>query len=222
MGRKSGPKSSKKASKKAGAVSVTRIGEGSVAADGGLSQTGAVTEGFSLVERTRKLTGPVIGVDDVVVEAPDSTRHERQVVVHPGAVSVVPVDRDGSVVMVRQYRVAVDDVLLEIPAGKRDVAGEDPAETARRELAEEVGKSPGTLVRLAEFHNSPGFTDEHSVVYLATDLSDVPTAHQGVEENYLEVVSVTLEDVPDLVMAGVIRDAKSIIGLLLAREHLNG
>lgn len=77
MGRKSGPKSSKKASKKAGAVSVTRIGEGSVAADGGLSQTGAVTEGFSLVERTRKLTGPVIGVDDVVVEAPDSTRHER-------------------------------------------------------------------------------------------------------------------------------------------------
>ena len=178
------------------------------------------TDGFSVVGRQRVLTGPVVGVDDLVVQAPDGSHHHRQIVVHPGAVSVVPLNDDGSVIMVRQYRAAVDGLLLEIPAGKRDVDGEDPAETARRELAEEVGKSPGTLVRLAEFHNSPGFTDEHSVVFLATDLSDVAVERQGIEEDYLEVVTVSLDDVPDLVMGGTIRDAKSIIGLLLAREHL--
>lgn len=222
MGRKSGAKTSAKSSKKSVSVPVAGVDSGAGQPAGAVADTGGQAMGFSLVERTRRLTGPVVGVDDVVVEAPDGTRHQRQVVVHPGAVSVVPFDGDGSVVMVRQYRAAVDAVLLEIPAGKRDVAGEDPAATARRELAEEVGKSPGTLVRLAEFHNSPGFTDEHSVVYLATDLSDVATAHQGVEEDHLEVVSVPLADVPELVMSGVIRDAKSIIGLLLAREHLNG
>lgn len=176
--------------------------------------------GFAILSRQRVLTGPVVSVDDLVVQAPDGTTHDRQVVVHPGAVSVVPLLDDETVIMIRQYRAAVGGDLLEIPAGKRDIDGEDAAATARRELAEEVGKAAGTLLRLAEFHNSPGFTDEHSVVFLATDLTDVPTERQGVEEDHLEVVAIALADVPDLVANGSIRDAKSIIGLLLARDHL--
>lgn len=176
---------------------------------------------FSISARHRVLRGPVISVDDVTVVAPDGSVHDRQVVVHPGAVSVVPLTDTGTVVMVRQYRAAVDAELLEIPAGKRDVAGEAPELTAQRELAEEVGLAANELVRLGEFHNSPGFSNEHSVVFLARGLRPVPHERQGVEEVNLEVEEVPLDTVPHLIGTGVIRDAKSIIGLLLARELLN-
>lgn len=175
---------------------------------------------FDISSRHRLLTGPVITVDDVVVTAPDGTTHERQVVGHPGAVSVVPLDEDGNVVMIRQYRAALDAELLEIPAGKRDLAGEAPEATALRELAEEVGLAADSVVHLAEFHNSPGFSNEHSTVYLARGLRPVPHQRQGVEEAHLEVVVVPLSDVVAMIRKREIRDAKSIIGLLLAREYL--
>jgi len=177
--------------------------------------------GFHITDRSRVLTGPVVTVDDVVMVAPDGSRHDRQVVGHPGAVSVVAVTADHTVIMIRQFRAALDAELLEIPAGKRDLAGEDPAQTARRELLEEVGKHAGSLHKLAEFHNSPGFSNEHSIVYLAGDLTDGPTERQGVEELHIQVVEVPLTDVPSMIADGSIRDAKSIIGLLLARAHLN-
>jgi 8-oxo-dGTP pyrophosphatase MutT (NUDIX family) len=178
--------------------------------------------GFSIVDRKRVLTGPVITVDDVVLVDPDGVRHDRQVVGHPGAVSVVAVTDANRVVMVRQYRVALDGELLEIPAGKRDVAGEDPAVTASRELAEEVGLRAGRLEPLVEFHNSPGFTDEHSIVFLATGLTACATDRHGIEEQHLVVVEVPLDEIPAMIAAGEIRDAKSIIGLLVARDRLAG
>jgi len=177
-------------------------------------------DSFAITGRQRVLSGPVITVDDVTVVAPDGTRHERQVVGHPGAVSVVALTADDHVVMIRQYRAALDDLLLEIPAGKRDLDGEPPEATAARELAEEVGLAAGELVQLAEFHNSPGFTNEHSIVYLARQLRPVPHQRQGVEEVHLEVVEVPFDEVVPLISAGTIRDAKSIIGLLMARAHL--
>ena len=88
----------------------------------------------------------------------------RVVVRHPGAVVVVPVDGD-DVLLVRQFRAAVGDELLEVPAGKRDVDGEPPEETARRELEEEIGHRPGRLVKLAEFYNTPGFSDEYTHLF---------------------------------------------------------
>lgn len=177
---------------------------------------------FSVSSRQRLLTGPVITVDDLTVTAPDGSTHHRQVVGHPGAVSVVPLTDTGEVVMVRQYRAALDGLLLEIPAGKRDLEGEPPEQTAARELAEEVGLAAGELVRLAEFHNSPGFSNEHSIVYLAMGLRPVPHERQGVEEVHLEVVTVPFAEIVDRIRSGEIRDAKSIIGLLMAREHLLG
>ena len=175
---------------------------------------------FVVSGRKRLLTGPVITVDDLEVTAPDASTHHRQVVGHPGAVSVVPLTDRGTVVMIRQYRAALDAELLEIPAGKRDLAGEPPERTAERELAEEVGLAADVLIRLAEFHNSPGFSNEHSIVYLAQGLHDVPHQRQGVEEVHLTVVEVPFDEVVTLIATGEIRDAKSIIGLLMAREHL--
>jgi len=148
--------------------------------------------------------------------APDGTEFQRDIVRHPGAVSVVPLLDNGEVVLVRQYRAALDRHLLEIPAGKRDVAGEPLEETARRELVEEVGLYPGTLRLLARFHNSVGFSDEESNVFLGTDLREADTDRQGIEEEFLEVVRVPLADAPGLIASGTITDAKTVIGLTLA------
>jgi ADP-ribose pyrophosphatase len=92
------------------------------------------------------------------VEGPDGSRHEREVVHHPGAVGVVPVHDDGSVTLVRQYRAPLDADVWEVPAGLRDVHGESPATTAQRELAEEAGLRAERLDHLVTFHNSPGFS----------------------------------------------------------------
>lgn len=148
--------------------------------------------------------------------APDGTRFDRDVVRHPGAVSVVPLLDDGNVVLVRQYRGPLDAELLEIPAGKRDVAGEPPERTAARELAEEVGLIAADLRLLARFHNSVGFSDEESLVYLGTGLRPTTVDRHGIEERYLEVVHVPLSSAPDRIAAGEITDAKTVIGLTLA------
>ncbi len=150
--------------------------------------------------------------------APDGRVIERELVRHPGAVAVVPVV-DGDVVLVRQYRAALDIDLLEIPAGKRDIADEPPELCAARELAEEVGMA-GHLELLARFYNSAGFSDEECLVYLGTDLEAVPTKAHGIEEQYMTIERVRLADAPALIARGEIRDAKTIIGLMLARERL--
>lgn len=171
---------------------------------------------FTRVGHTTIHRGPVVSLAVADVEGPDGRTYQREVVHHPGAVSVVPLTEAGTVVLVRQYRAALDAWLLELPAGKRDVPGEDPAATAARELVEEVGLRPDHMELLAEFHNSPGFSDEHSLVYLATGLRPTEHAREGIEERHLEVVEMPLEVVPERVASGELRDAKTIIGLLLA------
>jgi ADP-ribose pyrophosphatase len=173
-------------------------------------------DGFRKVDEQELFRGSLIQVAKATFEDPDGQRFDRDVVHHPGAVVVVPVTSSGNVVMVRQFRAAVEQELLEIPAGKRDVQGEDPATTASRELAEEVGKQAASLELLARFYNSPGFTDELSWLYLATDLTDVPLDRQGFEEQLMSIVEVPLETAPELIRRGEIMDAKSIIGLSLA------
>lgn len=172
-------------------------------------------------EETR-FEGHLISLVTARFEAPDGTAFEREVVRHPGAVSVVPVTTDGFVLMVRQFRAAIAAPLLEIPAGKRDVEGEGPEATAHRELAEEVGKQARSLHRLASFYNSPGFCDEYSTVFLALDLEDCSPDAQGVEEQHMTIEAVRLDDTAALIRTGEITDAKTIIGLCLAREWLAG
>ncbi len=164
--------------------------------------------------------GPIVSLGVATFTGPDGTSFQRDVVHHPGAVSAVPLLDDGTVVLVRQYRAPLERELLEIPAGIRDVDGEDPETTAGRELVEEVGLRAGRLERLAVFHNSPGCSDEEVWVFLATDLEAVPHDRQGVEEQHMTVVHVPIDDVPARIAAGEITDAKTIIGLTLTLRHL--
>ncbi len=164
--------------------------------------------------------GGVITTTVGTFEGPGGERFQRDLVHHPGAVAVVPLLDDGRVIMVRQYRAAIDAWMLEIPAGKRDVADEAPEVTAGRELVEEAGKSSERIELLARFHNSAGFSDEHTWLYLARDLTDAAIDRQGVEEQSMTLETVRLDDVDGLIGAGELTDAKSIIGLLLTRARL--
>jgi ADP-ribose pyrophosphatase len=153
-------------------------------------------------------------------EGPGGERFERDIVHHPGAVSVVAVDDDGNAVLVRQYRAALDQAILELPAGKLDVDGEDPVVCAQRELAEEVGLAAAEWELLAAFHHSPGFCDELGRVYLARGLTEVPDSRQGIEEETMTIERWPVADAPALVADGTVHDAKTVIGLLLARERI--
>ncbi len=175
---------------------------------------------FRVVDSTARCRSAFLELVELQVEASDGARFTRAVVRHPGAVVVVPVvGRD--VILLRQFRAAVGRELLEVPAGKRDVDGESPEATAARELEEEIGQSPGRLRRLCEFYNSPGFCDEYTYLYCATELSALPEP-RGVtaEEAAMTIERVPLAATGDLIAAGELVDAKSIIGLLLTQELL--
>ncbi|MBV9660486.1 MAG: NUDIX hydrolase [Acidimicrobiales bacterium] len=175
---------------------------------------------FRLLREETVFEGSLITVGAAQFEAPDGTRFDRELVHHPGAVVVVPVTSEGRVVMVRQFRAAIGRDLLEVPAGKRDVEGEPTETTAERELMEEVGRRAGSMELIACFYNSPGFCDEYTWLYLARDLAAIPHDPQGAEERHMVIEEVSLDDVPRLIAAFEIVDAKTIIGLCLARERL--
>ena len=155
-------------------------------------------EGFGVLGAERVYEGPRIYVERLSVEAPDGSVFEREVVRHPGAVAVVPVTEAGGVLLVRQFRAPIGRALLEIPAGTRDVDGEPPEQTALRELAEEVGVHARSIEELGRFWNSPGFCDEETIVYLATDLEACEPGREGFEERYIEVIEVPLDRVEEV------------------------
>lgn len=155
--------------------------------------------------------------------APDGEEFVRDVVRSPGAVGVVPVwvDAEGtpSVVLIRQYRAPYEELVVEIPAGMRDVPGEPPELTARRELIEEVGMEAEELIHLLDMYPSPAMTDSVTTVYLATGLRQVGRDLHGPEERHMEVLHLTLAAALDAVVRGEIRDAKTVAGILLAERH---
>jgi ADP-ribose pyrophosphatase len=164
--------------------------------------------------------GPGITVGSYEYETPDGATMTREVVhAHDGSVVVLPYNGTG-VVLLRQFRAAIDDVIYEAPAGKRDVAGEDPIDAARRECIEEAGLHPGRLSLLLTFYNSPGYSDEESWLYLAEDLTPVVADPQGPEESAAEVVELTLEDALARIGTGEIKDAKTIIALYAVSRRL--
>lgn len=134
---------------------------------------------------------------------------------------MVAVDDRRQATLVRQLRPAVWASVLEIPAGTRDVDGEPPEETARRELAEEAGLEAGTLRLLAVTWNSPGVSDQRTRIYLATELRPCPTDRHGVEERWMTVEQVPLDEVEAMVTDGRLMDQTTVVGLLLARGVLD-
>ncbi len=147
------------------------------------------------------------------VRLPSGRIGHREIIEHPGAAAVVAVTDDDQVVLVRQYRKAVERTLLEIPAGTLD-PGESPLQCAHRELAEETGLRASSMTPLVAFIPSPGILTETIAIFLARGLSPV-TGTLDLEEEGLHLVRVPRAQIPALIDAGEIRDAKSLIGLLL-------
>ncbi|HEY3842776.1 MAG TPA: NUDIX hydrolase [Acidimicrobiales bacterium] len=176
---------------------------------------------FRWVSEEEVFRGYLFSVAEVVLADPDGRTFERSVVHHPGAVTIVPVDEDRRVTLVRQYRASVDDMVLETPAGTRDVSGESLESTARRELAEEAGLAARAMVELMGTYNSPGYSDQRTTIFLATGLTPVPTNPVGVEEGFMTIETIALHDLDALVADGTLVDATTIIGLYLARAHLD-
>ena len=168
-----------------------------------------------VLQHRRVHSGKVLDLDvDEVVE-PGSIRGIREVVRQRGSVAALPVLADGRVVLVRQYRYAVDAFVWELPAGRRD-PGETPEEGARRELEEEVGLRAGTLEPLLVFWTTPGFCDEVMHLFRATGLEPVPPRPEADER--IEPATFTLEEALEMVKRGEIREGKTLVALLIEAQ----
>lgn len=142
----------------------------------------------------------------------------REIVLHNGAAAVVPVFDDGTTLLVRQHRVAVDELTLEIPAGKLDGAGEDPLVCARRELREETGLSAERMRHMTTLLTTPGFCTERIAIYLAQGLTQGETSPD--EDEFLDLVRLPLDEAVAMVLRGELTDAKTISGLMMAQALL--
>ena len=143
--------------------------------------------------------------------------YTREIVVHKGSAVVVPVFDDGTVALVRQYRHAAEEFLLEIPAGTLN-AGEDPKLGAIRELQEEIGVTTENIEKLTEFYVSPGFLTEKMHVFLATGLTDVGQKLEA--DELLTVERHSFDELNKMIRNGEITDAKTMLGVMLAEERL--
>lgn len=168
-----------------------------------------------VVRRERVWEGRIFSVELLEVELSDGSRDGRELVRHHGGAGVVAV-RDGSVCLVRQYRVALGRMTLEIPAGKVDPS--EPRDVcAARELTEETGLVAERLELLTESYGAPGFTDEHTSVYFAHGLTQGEASPD--EGEFLNVVWVPVDDALEAIRAGLIDDAKTVSGILAAKAY---
>jgi ADP-ribose pyrophosphatase len=155
--------------------------------------------------------GKRFSVQRAVQTTPDGTEHAREIVRHPGAVTILPLLDDGRVCLLENYRVSVRQTLIELPAGTRE-PGEEPAATAHRELAEETGYTASRIELLTTFYTSPGVLDEQMWLYLATGLQPGPTSLDAGED--IRTLVVTWQEALDMVLDGRIQDGKTVAGLL--------
>ncbi len=172
-----------------------------------------------VLESRRVYQGRVVSLRVDTVALPNGRTAVREVAEHAPAVVVAPLDGKGNVILVRQYRLPVSQLLLELPAGCID-GGESVEEAVQRELREETGYRAGRLERLGGFYVSPGYCDEFIHLFLATDLEPSPLAADSDES--IEVVRAPLGDALAMVERGEICDAKTIIGLWAAARRVRG
>jgi ADP-ribose pyrophosphatase len=160
--------------------------------------------------------GRVLSVDVDEIEEPGGIRATREVVRHSGSVVVLAVDDQDRLVLVRQYRYPVDDVIWEIPAGRRD-AGETPEDGARRELEEEVGAKSSRIELLLSFYATPGYCDEVMHLFRATGLRK--GAARPEDDEHIEARWVSLAEARAMATRGEVKDAKTLLALLLEQER---
>ena len=172
-----------------------------------------------LLDKQVVFPGKIIRLEHWQVELPNGSHALREVACHPGASAVVALDDRGQVILVRQHRIAVDRLTLEIPAGKLDSAGEDPFVCAQRELSEETGLTAAKWQKLTCLETTPGFCNERIHIYLATGLSE-GACHPD-DDEFVDVVRMPLEGAVRRVMDGSFRDGKTMVGLLMAQKLLS-
>ena len=166
-----------------------------------------------IIERKPVFDGIIIHVEHWQAELPNGAVKPREIAVHVGASAVVPVDADGNVYMVRQFRCPLEKVLLEIPAGKLDSKDEDRLLAAKRELAEETGFTAEKWTHLTDLATTPGFCSEVISLYLAQELS-AGEMHPD-DDEFLNVVKMPLAEVKAMIMRGEISDSKTIAAILM-------
>jgi ADP-ribose pyrophosphatase len=176
------------------------------------------------VESRRVYTGKIISVDVDTVRFPDGSTGELEMIRHPGASAIVPFlsdprGEDPQVLMIRQYRYAADGYLYEIPAGRLD-QGENPRDCAVRELKEETGCTAEHFDHLLTMYTTPGFTNEKIHLFMATGLVAGETKHEV--DEFLDLHPMRLSRALEMVEAGEIQDAKTVIGLLFAAGFRSG
>lgn len=175
------------------------------------------------------LKGGYLTIRVDTIEDAEGRRHQRELVIHPGAVAILAIDQ-GDVLMVRQFRTPVGRILLEIPAGtldrQPDGSIEDPELAAPRELGEETGFTAASWRRVGRFFTAPGFASEEMHLYLATDLSPIPGYAGPETDERLDLLRIPWREAVQLAEDGTIVDAKSICGLfwldrLVARGEIS-
>lgn len=170
---------------------------------------------MTMEEKTMKCErvyeGRIINVRVDTVELPDKKYSKREIVEHPGAVGIVPITSNKEIVLVKQFRKPVEDVLLEIPAGKIE-SEEEPAICAVRELEEETGFKTDNIQQLLKFYTTPGFSNEIIYIYIAEDLKE-GTINPDEDEN-IETIKIPIEEALEKIKSGEIEDAKTIVGIL--------
>ena len=172
---------------------------------------------FEFIKSENLLQGRAFKVRRDTLKTPDGRETKLDIVEHSGSVVLIPVDEEGNLLFVRQYRHAVGRDLLELPAGTRD--GEEPFEDcAAREIREETGLEAGRLQKLGEFYLVPGYSTELMAAFLATDLKENPL--QADDDEFLAVEKIPLKQAMEMAEQGRMQDAKSLAALLLARSHL--
>ena len=160
------------------------------------------------ISKEQIFSGKVIDLYVEDVELPNGKTSKREIVKHPGAVAILAVTEEGKIIMVKQFRKPLERAIVEIPAGKLE-KGEEPEYTALRELEEETGDTAKKLTKITAFYTSPGFADEIVHVFLAEELSVLEEKRALDEDEFVEVMEVTLEDALKLVESREVYDAKT-------------
>jgi 8-oxo-dGDP phosphatase len=185
-----------------------------------------VIQRWPVVSSAELLRSRLITVRSDKVRMPDNQMAEREVVLHPGAVAVLALDEEDRILLIRQYRHPVNRALWEIPAGLRDVPGEDPFRTAQRELVEEAGYRARDWRVLADFFSSPGYSTERVRIYLARDLELLPEAERDFvpehEEAFLLTSWLPLEAAVGKVLAGELHNGVAALGILAGYAARSG
>ncbi|MCF6277465.1 MAG: NUDIX hydrolase [Anaerolineales bacterium] len=172
---------------------------------------------FELLDSTTIFSGRAFSIRRDNLRTPDGRTTKFDIVEHHGSVVILPVDKDGNLLLVRQYRHAAADDLLELPAGTLE-PNEEPALCAAREIREETGFAADSWQELGKFYLAPGYSTELMTVFLATDLRADPLDPDA--DEFLEVEKMPLADVFSMAEAGRMPDAKTLAALLMARPHL--